>query len=122
MPKGATPVFPPSALFLVPGLEPLLVFDGLDVFHHIRTKNTGYACAQSCYRLVTRPLGRLSNRFLDSYSEKERRLCELGGLESLLNPCAQLDTRLHPGLVPGLDLGVGFSLEYECNVTRVAAQ
>ena len=32
-----------------------------------------------------------------------------GGLESLLNPCARLDTRLHPGLDPG----VGSSLEYE---------
>ena len=50
------------------------------------------------------------------------RLCELGGLESVLNPCTRLDTRLHPGLDPGLDPGVGFSLEYECNVTRVAAQ
>ena len=33
----------------------------------------------------------------------------LGGLESLLNPCARLDTGLHPGLDPG----VGSSLEYE---------
>ena len=47
-----------------------------------------------------------------------RRLCELGGLEYLLNPCARLDTQLHLGLDPG----VGFSLEYECIVTRVAAQ
>ena len=46
------------------------------------------------------------------------RLFELGCLESLLNPCARLDTRLHLGL----DLGVGFSLECECNVTHVAAQ
>ena len=53
---------------------------------------------------------------------RRERLCELGGLESLLNPCARLDTRLHLGLEPGLDLGVGFGLEYECNVTRVAAQ
>ena len=34
------------------------------------------------------------------------RLCELGGLESLLNPFARLDARLY--LV--LDLGVGSSL------------
>ena len=46
----------------------------------------------------------------------EKRLYELGDLESLLNPYAQLDTRLHPGLDPGLDLGVGFSFECECNV------
>ena len=42
----------------------------------------------------------------------------MGGLESLLNPCARLDTRLRPGM----DLGVRSSLEYECSVTRVAAQ
>ena len=42
------------------------------------------------------------------------RICELGGLESLLNSCAQLDTRLHPGMDPG----VGSSLEYECSVTQ----
>ena len=53
---------------------------------------------------------------------RRERLCELGGLESLLNPCARLDTQLHPGLDLGLDLGVGFSLECKCNVTRVAAQ
>ena len=32
------------------------------------------------------------------------RLYELGILESLLNPCARLDTRLHSGLEPVLDL------------------
>ena len=53
---------------------------------------------------------------------RRERLCELGGLEYLINPCAQLDTRLHPGLDLGLDPGVGFSLECECNVTRVATQ
>ena len=40
----------------------------------------------------------------------------LGGLEFLPNPCARLDTRLHPGLDLGLDPGVGFSLECKCNV------
>ena len=53
---------------------------------------------------------------------KRERLCELGGLESLLNPCTRLDTRLDTRLYLGLDPGVGFSLECECNVTRVAAQ
>ena len=42
----------------------------------------------------------------------------MGGLESILNPWTQLDIRLNLGL----DLGVGSSLEYECSVTRVAAQ
>ena len=46
------------------------------------------------------------------------RICEFGGLEYLLNPCARLDTQLHPGLEPG----VGSSLEYEYSVTCVAAQ
>ena len=46
------------------------------------------------------------------------RLCELSGLEYLLNPCTRLDTRLYMGLDPGLDPGVGFSLEYECSVTQ----
>ena len=41
-------------------------------------------------------------------------MCELGGLESLLNPCARLDTHLHPGLDPG----VGSSLEYKYSVTQ----
>ena len=63
----------------------------------------------------------LTDARLDTVTKRER-LCELGGLESLLNPFAQLDTRLNPGLEPGLDLGVGFSLEYECSVNRVAAQ
>ena len=63
----------------------------------------------------------LTDARLATVTRKER-LCELGGLESLLNPCARLDTRLHPGLDPGLDPGVGFSLECKCNVTRVAAQ
>ena len=42
----------------------------------------------------------------------------MGVSESLINPCTQLDKQLHPGLDPG----VGFSLEYECSVTRVATQ
>ena len=53
---------------------------------------------------------------------RRERLCELGGLESLLNPCARLGTQLHTGLHPVLDPVVGFSLECECSVTRVAAQ
>ena len=44
-------------------------------------------------------------------------LCELGGLESLLNPCLRLDTRLNPVLDPG----VGPRLEYEYIMTCVAA-
>ena len=44
------------------------------------------------------------------------RLCELGGLEYLLNPCARLDARLHPGLDPE----VGSSLDDEYSVTCVA--
>ena len=63
----------------------------------------------------------LTNARLATVTRRER-LCELGGLEYLLNPCARLDTPLHPGLDPGLDPGVGFSLECECSVTRVAAQ
>ena len=43
-------------------------------------------------------------------------LYELEGLESLLNPCARLDTRLYPGLDLRLDPGERFSLECECNV------
>ena len=31
-PKGATPVFPSFPVFIVPQLDPLLVFDGLSVF------------------------------------------------------------------------------------------
>ena len=46
------------------------------------------------------------------------KLCELGGLESLLNPCARLDARLHPGLDPE----VGTSLDDEYSVTRVATE
>ena len=57
-----------------------------------------------------RPHGRLYNQCEAGYSDKKRRLCELGGLESIINPCA----RLHPGLGPG----VGSSLEYECSVTQ----
>ena len=38
----------------------------------------------------------------------------MGGLESLLNPCARLDTQLHPVLDPG----VRSSLEYEYSVTQ----
>ena len=50
------------SVFLFPRLDPLLVFEGLTVFCLWGTKNTGYACAQSCYGLVKRPHGRLSNR------------------------------------------------------------
>ena len=39
----------------------------------------------------------------------------MGGLESLINPCARLDAQLHPGLEPG----VVFRLEYECSVTQL---
>ena len=49
---------------------------------------------------------------------RRERLCEMWGLESLLNPCAQLDTRLHLGMDPGLDPGVGFRLECECSVDQ----
>ena len=59
----------------------------------------------------------LTNARLTTVTMRER-LCELGGLEYLLNPCVKLDTRLHTGLDPGL----GSSLEYEYSVTRVAAQ
>ena len=41
-----------------------------------------------------------------------------GGLESLLKPCAQPDTRLYLGLGPG----VGSSLEYEYSVIPVEFQ
>ena len=37
-----------------------------------------------------------------------------GGVEYLLNPCTGLNTRLHPGMDPG----VGSILEYECSVTQ----
>ena len=37
-----------------------------------------------------------------------------GGVESLLNPCARLDTWLHTGMDPGL----GSSLEYKYSVTQ----
>ena len=32
--------------------------------------------------------------------KRNERLCELGVLESLLNPCTRPDVRLHPGLDP----------------------
>ena len=41
-PKGATPVFLPFPVFLVPRLDPIPVFDGLAVFSQRGTKNTGY--------------------------------------------------------------------------------
>ena len=63
----------------------------------------------------------LTDARLATVTTRER-LCELGGLESLLIPCARLDKRLHLGVDQEVDLGVGFSLEYECNVTRVAVQ
>ena len=46
--------------------------------------------------------------------KKRDRICELAGEESLLNPCTQLDTRLHPGLDPE----VGSSLDDEYSVTE----
>ena len=49
---------------------------------------------------------------------RRERLCELGGFEYLLNPCVRLDTRLHPGMDPG----VGSILEYKYSVTHVATQ
>ena len=48
----------------------------------------------------------LTNDRLTKVTRVER-LCELGGLESLLSLCAQLNIQLHPGLEPG----VGSSLE-----------
>ena len=56
----------------------------------------------------------LTNARLDTVTRRES-LCELGGLESILNPCIQLDTQLNTGLVPG----VGSSLEYEYSVTQL---
>ena len=41
-PKGATPVFLPFPVILVPRLNLLPVFDGLDVLLQRGTKNTGY--------------------------------------------------------------------------------
>ena len=40
--KVLLPCFRISSVFLVPGLEPLPVFDGLTVFRQRGTKNTGY--------------------------------------------------------------------------------
>ena len=59
----------------------------------------------------------LTNDRLTTVTMRER-LCELGGLEHIINPCIQLDTRLHTGLDPGLVS----SLEYKYSVVRVAAQ
>ena len=59
----------------------------------------------------------LTDARLATVTSRER-LCEFGALSSLLNPCARLDTRLHPGLEPVLDPGLGVSLEYECSVTQ----
>ena len=42
----------------------------------------------------------------------------MAGLEYLLNPCARLDERLHPGLDPY----VGSSLDDEYSVIRVATE
>ena len=42
----------------------------------------------------------------------------MGDLESILNPYTRLYAQLHLGLDPG----GGASLEYECSVTRLAAQ
>ena len=50
--------------------------------------------------------------------KRNERLCELTGLESLLIPCARLDVRLHPGLEPE----VGFILDNEYGVARVATE
>ena len=50
------------------------------------------------------------------YNLQIERLYKLAGLDSILNACTRLDTRLHPGLNPE----VGNSLEYKCSVTRVA--
>ena len=58
----------------------------------------------------------LTDARLTTVTSRERR-CELGGLEYLLNPYAQLDARLHPGLDPG----VIYSFEYKYIVTRLAA-
>ena len=41
-PEVTTPVFSTLPVFFVPRLDPLLVFDGLAVFHHRGIKNTGY--------------------------------------------------------------------------------
>ena len=90
-PKDATPVFPAFPIFLVPRISPLTGFDGLTVFYQRGTKNKGYAWLSPYYGLVTRPRGHLSNRYWADYSDKERRICELGGLEYLLNPCVRLD-------------------------------
>ena len=90
--KALLPLFPTFPVFLVPRINPLLVFDDLNVFRQRGTKNTGYAWLIPCYVLVTRPHGRLSNRCWADYSDKEIELCELGGLEYLLNPCILMDT------------------------------
>ena len=42
----------------------------------------------------------------------------VGGLESLLNPCERLDAQLHPVLDPE----VGFRLDDEYSVTRMATE
>ena len=46
--------------------------------------------------------------------KSNERLCELGGLEYLLNPCARLDTQLHLGLDPE----VGSSLDDKYSLTQ----
>ena len=79
-PKGAAPVFPAFPVFLVPRIYPLPGFDGMTVFCQRGTKNTGYTWLRPCYGLVTQPHGRLSNRCYADYSDKKRRLCELGVL------------------------------------------
>ena len=50
--------------------------------------------------------------------KRKERLCEFGGLEYLLNPCAQLDAQLHMGLDPE----VGSCLDDKYSVTRVVTE
>ena len=59
----------------------------------------------------------LTNARLITVTRREI-LCELAGLEYLLNPCSRLDTRLN--LV--LDTVVGCSLKYKYSVAYVATQ
>ena len=87
--KSLLPCFRISPYFLFPQLSPLPVFNGLTVFRQRGAKiqsMPGSTLAADYLNGIM--VAYLTNARLTTMTRRER-LFELGGLESLINPCAQ---------------------------------
>ena len=110
--KGRRSPFSPSPVFLGNGSMTTTRFHPSVA---IGTKQTGYIVPDPSSRWVNQPHASLSNQYwiLTTLIRRQGYVSIGGGQESLLNPCARLDSRMFPGMVSGTGPGSGIQPEIQ---------